>query len=117
MDGKVYVPNYNSNMCVYITNNQQMRVYPKKPSNGDTLTLKIYYPNGHYMYYENTQSFNSTTASQTRELCLPDSQLTNNVFYRLDIHDILVTFLIISIFGFYIPYKILSRAFGRWLKW
>ena len=104
MDGKVYVPNYNSNMCVYITNNQQMRVYPKKPSNGDTLTLKIYYPNGHYMYYENTQTFNSTTANQTRELCLPDSQLTNNVFYR-------------SIFAFYIPYRILSRAFGRWLKW
>lgn len=43
-------------------------------------------------------------------------ELTDNVFYHPQIDSILVIFFIIAIVCFYFPYKIFSRAFGRWLK-
>lgn len=42
--------------------------------------------------------------------------LTNNNFYHPKIDSILVIFFIITLVCIYFPYKIFSRAFGRWLK-
>lgn len=42
--------------------------------------------------------------------------LTNNYLYHPKIDSILVMFFIITLVCIYFPYKIFSRAFGRWLK-
>lgn len=44
------------------------------------------------------------------------ASLTDNYNYRVDIVNSYVIFLIFFIMAFYLPYKIISRLFGRWLK-
>ena len=44
------------------------------------------------------------------------NDLTSDFWYRIDIDKCLVIFLIIFLFGILLPYKIISRLFGRWLK-
>ena len=41
---------------------------------------------------------------------------TSDYWYRLDIDKILVIFMILAILIIFIPYKIIARWFGRWLK-
>ena len=47
---------------------------------------------------------------------LSSSSFTGDYWYRLDLSNILIIFLILFIFIFALPYKIVSRLFGRWLK-
>lgn len=44
------------------------------------------------------------------------NDLTSDFWYRIDIDKSLIIFTILFIFGILIPYKIISRLFGRWLK-
>lgn len=41
---------------------------------------------------------------------------THDIFYRSDIADILIVVAILSIILLFIPYKIISKIFGKWLK-
>ena len=41
---------------------------------------------------------------------------TDDYFYRLDLTNILIIFIILFIFVIYFPYRIICRWFGRWLK-
>lgn len=41
---------------------------------------------------------------------------THDIFYRNDISDILIVVAILSIVLLFIPYKIISKIFGKWLK-
>lgn len=45
-----------------------------------------------------------------------ESIFTTDIFYRVDLSHILFVFCVLSIFIVLIPYKIISRWFGRWLK-
>ena len=44
------------------------------------------------------------------------SNFTSNFWYRLDMPNILLMFFILFIFGFYFPYRVIARLFGRWFK-
>ena len=44
------------------------------------------------------------------------SRFTNDIWYRIDLSDTLLIFLILFLFIFLFPYKLVSRLFGRWLK-
>lgn len=71
-----------------------------------------------YYYDSTTKDYILTWTSETNSLpstCV-NIEMTQNVFYRNDIVDILICFFIISLVCFYFPFKIVSRAFGRWLK-
>ena len=41
---------------------------------------------------------------------------TSDKWYRNDLQNTLLVFLVMFIFMIYLPYKIMSRLFGRWLK-
>ena len=41
---------------------------------------------------------------------------TDDFYYRIDLSSILFIFFIFFIFVVYLPYRIMSRVFGRWLK-
>ena len=43
--------------------------------------------------------------------------ISSNRYYRNDMPSILLMTFILLILCFYFPYKIISRLFGRWLKW
>ena len=110
----IYVPqNETYKYCPYVANSNAIRVYDRQPQLNSTANYRDYYYNGSYVYTEGQQTWSNYSTLPT---CLQSSEVTQNVFYRNDIDKILLTFIIILIIGFYFPYKIISRMFGRWLK-
>lgn len=110
---KIYVPNYTENSCVHILNQDVIRVYEEQPSFDIYVNYTDYYFNSHYMSITNSQLFNT---SDTLPTCENLDNISSEFYYRNDLFDILGCFIILSIFCIYMPYKIISRAFGRWLK-
>ena len=111
---KVYVPQYNNGNCVSVYNNNTIRVYDSTPTQNSTINYKEYYINSSYLSHNGSSTFNNYTTLPT---CVSSNDITTNVFYRLDIDKILVCTFILLIICFYFPYRIISRLFGRWLKW
>lgn len=111
MNDKVYVPSYTNGNCAYIYNSDIIRVYDSVPQNGRTISYKDYYIKSDYIY--NT---GSTTFSQysTLPVCIDTSRITTDVYYRNDIMNILVIFVILAFVCLWCPWKLLMTMFGRW---
>lgn len=69
------------------------------------------YPKNDYIRSE-TQSCNWSSTNSW----IPSSYFTDDYWYRLDLSNILIIFIILFIFGIYFPYRVINRIFGRWLK-
>lgn len=110
----IYVPNYQNNNCVYIYNSDVLRVYQIRPVPNSTISYTDYYLKSHYIYNTGTTTFSQYS---TIPNCIDSSFITTNFYYRNDLFDILGCFFIILLICFYFPYRIISRLFGRWLKW
>lgn len=111
---KLYIPNYSTNNCVYIQSSDVIRVYDSRPTNNSTVNYTDYYIKSSYISNRGSQTFNQYS---TLPSCYDSSLITTNVWYRNDIDKILVIFLILLLVCFYFPYRLISRMFGRWLKW
>lgn len=112
--GKVYVPSYSNNNCAYIYSSDIIRVYDSQPQNGRTVTYIDYYIKSSYISNTGSTTFNQYSTLPT---CISTSNITTDYWYRNDFDKILVILFIILILCFYFPYRIISRLFGRWLKW
>lgn len=112
---KLYVPvdNISDYACYYILDKDTIRAYRTTPSYNATINYTDFYINSHYLNKEGQQTFQQFS---TIPSCVSSNSLSNNVFYRSDITDILLCTFIILIICFFLPYKIISRLFGRWLK-
>lgn len=108
----IYVPDTNYS-CYVVRNEEVIRAYSKSPQHNTTTSYRDYYFNSNYLYQDGEQTFNQYS---TLPVCLSNDFITNDFYYRNDFPDILIMFFIISIFVFYIPFKIFSRSLGRWLK-
>lgn len=115
MNDKIYVPKYDSGNCAVLDNlqNGYIRVYQKKPTINTQISYVDYFVDSHYIQRSGVQQFQSYNYNVT---CVNDGIVTTDFYYRADFNEILVCFFIISIFIIYLPYKLISRAFGRWLK-
>lgn len=109
---KFYLPDA-SYPCVVFNNATTVRAYNQVPQRNSTISYTDYYYNGHYYYVNGQQTFGQTSQLPSCSSVV----LTDNVFYRTDIADIMITFFIILLVCFYFPYRIISRMFGRWFKW
>lgn len=110
----VYIPEFNSGNCAYIYNSDIIRVYNSQPQHNSTIAYKDYYIKSSYIYNEGSTTFSNYSTLPT---CINSNRITTNVMYRNDIDSIMVVFFILLLICFYFPYRIISRAFGRWLKW
>lgn len=110
---KLYVPEYNNGNCVVIYNEGVIRVYEHIPTVNSSVNYREYFSNMHYAYRDGIQQFASYSTPPT---CISNNDITTDIYYRHDLDRILVCFIIIIIFCFYFPYKLISRIFGRWLK-
>lgn len=69
------------------------------------------------LYYNlDYQVSNRFICSNNFSVSMPYNNFTSDFWYRKDITNSLIIFTILFIFGILIPYKIISRIFGRWLK-
>lgn len=109
----LYVPSYTNNNCVVYYSEGVIRVYDTTPTANSSINYREYFSNSHYDYRDGVQQFGNFYTAPT---CINHNQLTTNVYYRNDLDSILVCFIIIIIFCFYFPYRLISRMFGRWLK-
>lgn len=109
---KIYLPNTNY-ACYVVQSEGVIRAYEQTPNYNTVINYRDYYIDSDYIYKDGSQQFGSYS---TLPVCLDTNIITNEVYYRHDFDSILLIFLIMFIFIIAIPYKIMSRAFGRWLK-
>lgn len=107
---KIYVPDLTNYECFVVRSDSTIRAYKEIPKNNIEVQYRDYYFTSNYLYQDGIQSFGSYS---TLPVCLANSDLTSDYYYRNDFPDILIMFLVISLFGIYLPFKILFRLFRR----
>lgn len=103
---KIYVPiNYKDNCNVFYDN------YIRSFTNDSrTEWIDVYYKDnyaekiGYSQYPQNI-------------VCDTVNTYVSDFYYRYDITNILICFLILALILVYFPIRLFSRLFGRWLKW
>lgn len=108
----IYVPDLNY-ACYVVQSEGVIRAYEKTPKNNSDVNYRDYYLKSNYIYKDGSQSFGSYSTLPT---CLSTDVLTNEYVYRNDFDSILICFFILLILLIYLPYRIISRFTGRWLK-
>ena len=108
---KIYMPEDNVyNKCYVVQNEDVIRGYDRTPSNNTNYNYRDYYINSSYIYKD---GYGSWSQYSTLPVCLSSDVITNDFYYRLDFPNILLMFLIINIFGIFLPIKIFSKIFKR----
>lgn len=106
---KIYLPSDSTyNKCYVVQSSDVIRGYDTYPSYNTTYNYRDYYINSSYIYRDGSGQWNNYS---TLPVCLSNDVITNDFYYRLDLSDILIIFLIINIFGIFLPIKIFSKLF------
>lgn len=113
---KIYLPieNISDYKCYSVYDKDTIRAYVQQPQLDSSSQYVDFYINSHYLQKTGTQSWGNWNSSLPT--CLELNTFTSEVYYRNDFDSILIIFLILFIFIIALPYKVMSRAFGRWLK-
>jgi len=105
----IYIPD-DSYACYVVQNEDVIRAYESMPRNDSTIGYRDYYIHSDYIYKDDEQTFSRYTELP---VCLSESTLTTEPYYRVDFPMILVMFFILCIFCFYLPIKAFLRMFRR----
>lgn len=98
--------------CYVVQNEDTIRAYETMPRLDTEVNYRDYYIHSDYMFKDGTQKF---SRYGTLPVCIQSTDVTDSFYYRVDFPDILLMFLIMCLFCFYIPFKIFSRLFRRWM--
>lgn len=110
---KVYVPDLDNYKCFVVRNDSTIRAYKEKPSYNSNIDYRDYYYSSNYLFQDGVQSFSSYT---TLPVCLDNSILTTDYYYRYDFPNILIMFFIIAIVALYLPYRVFTHMCRRVLR-
>lgn len=112
----IYLPveNVSDFACYSVYDKDTIRAYRTMPSINGSSNYVDFYINSHYLQSEGTQSWGQWT--DYLPSCISSSSITTDYYYRTDMPDILLIVFIISIFVIYLPFRIISRLFGRYLQ-
>lgn len=110
-----YIPSFDNNSCIVTDNvyNGYIRVYSSTPTANSTINYVDYFINSDYIERVGSQEFGNWNYTVN---CQPHDNFTTNFYYRTDFDSILIIFFVFVFFIIFLPYKVMSRAFGRWLK-
>lgn len=107
----IFVPRDTTfNKCYVIQSEGVIRGYDTIPRNNTSYNYRDYYIRSDYIYRDGEGTWSSYTTLPT---CISFDNITNNYWYRVDISNVLTMFLIINIFGIFIPIKIFSKLFRK----
>ncbi len=107
----IYVPQTEIyNKCYVVQSEGVIRGYDTIPRYNANYGYRDYYINSSYIYRDGNGSWSQYSTLPT---CLSSSDITNDYWYRLDLPNVLVMFLIVNIFGIYLPIKIFSKLFRK----
>lgn len=106
----IYVPDLKNYKCFVVRDETTIRAYKEVPRKNSDIDYRDYFYNSNYLYQDGEQSFGNYSVLP---VCLDNSVLTNEVYYRNDFDSILIIFLIMSIFCFLVPIKLFLRFIRR----
>lgn len=106
----IFVPDLEYYECFVVLDETTIRAYKEVPRKNSDIEYRDYFYNSNYLYQDGEQSFGNYSVLP---VCLDNSVLTNEVYYRNDFDSILIMFLIMSIFCFLIPIKLFLRFIRR----
>lgn len=124
-ENKIYIPkevleNFNTYNCHIIENGNIISFDKNSTCNDSSCVLSSFVidSSNHYFYQEKDLSLTSDQFNSYISSCNYDNytNFTSDVFYRNDIDSVLISFIILLLILIYLPYKIISRLFGRWFK-
>lgn len=108
---KIYLPDSTTyNQCYVVQSEGVIRAYDTYPRNNVSYNYRDYYIKSNYIYKDGSGTWSNYTTLPT---CLDSDIITNSYWYRTDIPNILIMFLIINIFGILLPIKIFSKIFRK----
>jgi len=107
---KVYLPSFTSSNCIVVKDKDTIRLYETLPTLGDSVNYTDYFINSHYLTKSGVELIDSVAACESQD------NFTNEIYYRNDFDSICIIFIVFALICIYLPFKIVSRAFGRWLK-
>ena len=107
----IYVPTYNNGNCAHIQSSDVIRVYEQRPYQNSTINYKDYFIKSDYIYNEGQATFGQYSAIP---VCISSDRITTDVYYRNDLPQILIIFMIMVIVCFLVPWKIFVRMFRRY---
>ena len=109
----VYLPidNVNDFACYSVLDKDTIRAYSSRPQINTSSNYVDFYINSHYLEKEGTQTWGSHVAYLPE--CISSDAITTDFYYRNDMSQILIMFIILCIFIFYIPIKVFLRLFRR----
>lgn len=105
----IYLPvdDFSSFYCYSVLDKDTIRAYNNDPILNQNISYTDFFINSHYLTKTGSELIQSVP------VCINNDLLTNDVYYRNDLPDILIIFLIISIFAFYIPFRVVLRFFKK----
>lgn len=107
---KIYVPDNTSYKCFVVRDETTIRAYKEVPRKNSDIEYRDYFYNSNYLYQDGEQSFGNYSVLP---VCLDNSVITTDFYYRNDLPSILFIFFIFSLFCIYIPLKLFMRLFRR----
>lgn len=109
----VYLPidNVNDFACYSVLDKDTIRAFSSMPQINTSSNYVDFYINSHYLEKEGTQTWGSYV--QYLPECISSDAITTDFYYRNDMSQILIMFIILCIFIFYIPIKVFLRLFRR----
>lgn len=107
----IYVPDTDNYECFVVQNDSTIRAYEEVPRQNSTIKYRDYYVTSNYIYRDGVQTFSQY--ANNIPICLVDEVITTDFEYRNDFDSILIIFVIMCLFGFYLPWRILKRLFRR----
>ena len=107
----IYVPEDSTyNKCYVVQGENTIRAYDTIPRTNTSYSYRDYYVRSDYIYRDGSGSWSQYA---TLPVCLDNSKITHEDYYRIDYYKSLIIVLIVSIFAFYIPIKVFSRIFKK----
>lgn len=101
---KIFVPADSTyNKCYVVQSEGVIRGYDTYPRLSTNYNYRDYYIKSSYIYRDGAGSWSQYA---TLPSCLDSDIITNDYWYRLDLSSVLIIFLIINIFGIFLPIKI-----------
>lgn len=111
----IYLPidNFNDFACYVVQDKDTIRAYSKKPAYNSSSDYIDFYINSHYLKKSGTQSWGQSTYYGL-PVCLPQDNITNDIYYRTDLVDCLIIFSLLALIMFWVPVKLtFFRLFRR----
>ena len=111
----IYLPidNLNDFACYVVQDKDTIRAYSKKPAYNSSSDYIDFYINSHYLKKPGTQSWGQSTYYGL-PVCLPQDNITNDIYYRTDLVDCLIIFSLLALIMFWVPVKLtFFRLFRR----